>query len=372
MIKICYVIPSLGMGGTERQLVHLVRGLARDFDISVVCTRLEGALAGDVRKAGANVRVVPVSSGWDFRFRGRLGRFLCTHRPEILHTFLFGFDYFANKAARDAGVPVVISSRRQLATWKKPRHVFIQRRANRHVDAIVANSRAVAEFAASQESADPALYRVIPNGINPSEFIATPDLHVLRLRYKIPFHRRVVGIVANFSPVKDHRLFVATARELLRRRADVHFLMVGDGPLVAAIEKAIQAGGAADCFTRISTVSEVPDLYALMDVSVLCSEVEGFPNAVLESMAVGKPVVAPAVGGICELIRDGETGRLIQTRNPADFADAISALLDDPDSACRMGKRAADEISAKYTVTAMVDAYRALYAELLARKRAEV
>ena len=370
MIKICYVIPSLGMGGAERQLVHLVRGLARDFDISLVCTRLEGALAGDARKAGAKLRVVPASSGWDFRFRGRLRNFLRTHKPDILHSFLFGFDYFANLAARDAGVPIVISSRRQLATWKKPRHVFIQRRANRLVDAIVANSRAVAEFAANQESAGPALYRVIPNGIDPSEFIAKPDLRVLRLRYKIPFHRRVVGIVANFSPVKDHRLFVATAHELLRRRADLHFLMIGDGPLAPAVEKLIRAGGAPDCFTRISTVSELPDLYALMDVSVLCSHVEGFPNAVLESMAVGKPVVATAIGGICELIRDGETGRLIPTRNPADFADAIGALLDHPDTAARMGRRAAEEIRAKYSLAAMIDAYRSLYTGLLAQKRA--
>ena len=370
MIKICYVIPSLGMGGTERQLVHLVRGLARDFDISLVCTRLEGALAGDARKAGAKLRVIPARSGWDFRFRGRLRAFLRTHRPDILHSFLFGFDYFANLAARDAGVPVIISSRRQLATWKKARHLFIQRRANRLVDAIVANSRAVAEFAARQESADPALYRVIPNGIDPREFVATPDLRVLRLRYKIPFHRRVVGIVANFSPVKDHRLFVATAHELLRRRADLHFLMVGDGPLVPAVEKLIRAGGASDCFTRVSTASELPDLYALMDISVLCSHVEGFPNAALESMAVGKPVVAPAVGGICELIGDGDTGRLIPSRDPGDFADAISALLDDPDAATSMGNRAAAEIEARYSLAAMVDAYRSLYTDLLARNRA--
>jgi glycosyltransferase involved in cell wall biosynthesis len=250
--------------------------------------------------------------------------------------------------------------------------VFIQRKANQIVDAIIANSRAVAQFAAAQESADPALYRVIPNGIDPREFIGAPDLRILRLRYKIPFHRRVIGIVANFSPVKDHRLFVAIAYELLRRRADLHFLMMGDGPLVTAIDKLIDAGGAKDCFTRVSTTSELPDLYALMDVSVLCSHVEGFPNAVLESMAVGKPVVAPAVGGICELIRDGETGRLIASRNPADFADAIIALLDNPDTAARMGKLAAAEIEAKYSLAAMVDAYRALYNDLLARKRAGV
>jgi len=367
MTRICYVIPSLGVGGTERQLCLLVRELVSEFDVSVVCTRLEGALAGDVRRAGAKLRVIPASSGWDFRFRGRLRQYLRMHKPDILHTFLFGFDYFANRAARDAGAPVVVSSRRQLATWKKRRHVWMQQRANRLVDAVVANSAAVADFAAKQESADPGLFRVIPNGICPDEFAASPNERVLRLRYKIPFHRHVVGMVANFSPVKDHELFVAAAYELLRRRADVHFLMVGDGPRAGAIEKLIDKGGARECFTRVSTTSELPDLYALMDVSVLCSRVEGFPNAVLESMAAGKPVVATSVGGICELIRDGETGRLVATRNAADFAEAVASVLDDPEGGRATGRRAAAEVAQRYSVEAMVDAYRRLYGELLAR-----
>lgn len=368
MTRLCYVIPSLGVGGTERQLLQLVRGLANDFEVSVICTRIEGALAGDVRRAGAKLRLIPAAAGWDFRFRKRLRQYLRTHKPDVLHSFLFGFDYFANRAARDARVPVVLSSRRQLATWKKPRHVWLQKRANRLVDAIVANSQAVAEFAAKQEHARPNLFRVIPNGIRPEDFMAAPNTRVLRLRYNIPFHRHVVGIVANFSPVKDHELFVAAAYDLLRRRADVHFLMVGDGPRVATIEKLIKKGGAPDCFTRVSTLTDLPDLYALIDVPVLCSRVEGLPNALLESMALGKPVVAAAVGGICELIRDTDTGRLVKTRNPAAFADAIGALLDNPEAAREMGTRAAAEVQRRYSVHAMVDAYRRLYAELLAAR----
>ncbi len=369
MTRICYVIPSLSIGGTERQLVYLLRGLAPDHELTVLCTRQDGALVGEARRCGARVDVLGARGGWDLTLRWKLRNVFKRNRPDVLHTFLFGFDLAANLAASDAGVPVVISSRRELATWQKPRHLFMQRRANRHVHAIVANSHAVADFAARREGADPALFRVIPNGIHADAFVSNADPHQLRLRYRIPFHTHIVGMVANFSPVKDHALFVDTAAELLRRRADVHFLMVGTGPLVRNVERAIEARGIASCFTRVSTMAEIADLYALMDVSVLCSKAEGFPNALIESMAAGRPVAAASVGGIPELVRDGETGRLIASRDPRAFAVAIAWMLDHPGEAGAMAGNAARFVRDEFGMDKMVDSYRALYAELLATRR---
>jgi len=288
--RVCYVIPSLSVGGTERQLVELTKGLVRDHEVTVVCTHHDGTLAGEARRCGAYVRVLGCRGGWDVTLGQRLRKLLRAHKPDVLHTFLFGFDLLANRAARKAGVSVVVSSRRQLATWHKRRHVYFQRLGNGLVDAIVANSRAVADFAIEQERADRALFRVIPNGIDADDFVSGKDLRQIRLRYRIPFNRRVVGMVASFTPVKDHFLFVDTARELLRRRADLHFLMIGRGPLVNAVERHIsRLRMPEDCFTRLSTVAELADLYAVMDCSVLCSKAEGFPNAVIESMAAGRP-----------------------------------------------------------------------------------
>ena len=369
MTRICYVTPSLSVGGTERQLTHLLRGLAGDHELTVFCTRQEGALAGEARRCGARVDVLAVRSGWDFTLRRTLRRIFLAHRPDVLHTFLFGFDLFANLAARDARVPVVISSRRELATWQKRRHLFMQKRANRFVHAVVANSQAVAEYAIEREGADSALFRVIPNGVNADAFVSHADPHQLRVRYRIPFHTHVVGIVANFSPVKDHALFVDAAAELVRRRADVHFLMVGSGPLVTNIERLIASRGLTACFTRFATLAEIADLYALMDVSVLCSKAEGFPNVVIESMAAGRPVVAAAVGGIRELVRDGETGRLVASREPRAFADAIEWVLDHPEESCVMAERASRFVRTELSMDTMVDSYRALYAELLAQHR---
>lgn len=369
MKKVCYVIPSLSMGGTERQVMHLVRGLAGDFDVVLACTHHDGALIGDARRMGARVHMMQGRGGWDFRMRWRLARLFKMHRPDIVHTFLFGFDLFANLAARSVGVPVVISSRRELPTWMKRRHLMMQQAANGYVDCAVANSRAAAEYAREHEQLDENRLRVIYNGIDADEFVSQIDAKTIRMRYRVPFHRHIIGIVANFSPVKDHFLFLDTAAELLRRRADIHFLLVGKGPLKRDIHARAEKLGLAECCTFVSTVTELPDLYALMDVSVLCSHVEGFPNAVIESMAAGRPVVAAAVGGIPEMVRDGDTGLLINPRDPARYADAIERMLDHSEESAAIGARAAAHVRREFAVEKMVDAYRRLYAELLEKRR---
>lgn len=370
--RVCYVIPSLSAGGTENQLVNLAKALVRDHEITIVCTRYAGALAGDIRRAGCVIREMGSHSGWDLFLRRRLTRLFRSHRPDVVHSFMFGFDHAVNRAADAVGVPAIVSSRRQLATWKKRHHILLQRRANRYVDCIVANCQAVRDFAIEQEQADPALFRVIYNGIDTDKFKTDANRYTLRTRFKIPpFHTTVVGMVANFSSVKDHELFVKIAQEVAPKRPDVHFILVGEGPLVRNVEKLVLRAELDDRFTHITTLEEIPELHAMMDVSVLCSKTEGFPNVAMESMAAGTPVVASNVGGIPELITDGETGRLISSREPADFAQAIIDLLENPDQSQAIAQRAARYVHGNLSNDRMADAYRALYAELIMKSLQE-
>ncbi len=371
MTRLTYVIPTLSVGGTEWQLIHLLQGLIKDHDVAVICTRHGGALSADAKRLGAYVREIGLRSGWDFRQKARIAHILRGFKPDIVHSFMFGFDLYANQAARDVGVPVVISSRRQLATWRKARHIWMQKKANSLVDCIVCNSRAVADFAIEQEGADPSLFRVIPNGIRADQFVSDTDVQYLKRRYDIPEEARVIGIVANFSPVKDYPLFVDMAGDLLKRRSDLHFLMVGAGPAANSIEHRIAAQGLESHFTRVTTISERADLYALMDVSVLCSKVEGFPNALMEAMSAGTPVVAANVGGVPELITSGQNGWLVDLRNPADFADAVQWVLDHPEEARAMAANGFQHIRATLPMEKMVMRYRSLYSELLRNKLQE-
>ncbi len=365
--RICYIIPTLCAGGAQRQLLELVRELVRDHEVTIICTRRAGVLGGDARRLGAYVRELHLRSSGDFRARSRLRRTFRSHRPDVLHTFLSGLDYPATCAARETGVPVVVSSRRQLATWKRGRFIRQQRRANQRVDCIVANSQAVAQFALEQEQADSALFRVIPEGIAVDSMKSHSDPDQARARYGLPRGKPVVGMVANFTPSKDYALFVEIANTLVKRRDDVHFLAVGVGPLVRPVWRQIRQAGLEAHFTRSSTLSELADIYSAMDVSLLCSRSAGSPRAVLEAMAARRPVVAARVGGIPEILQDGETGRLIEGRDPASFAQAIEDLLTDEDEARRLAEAAHAYVREHLNAGRMADAYRQLYAELLIR-----
>jgi glycosyltransferase involved in cell wall biosynthesis len=359
------VLPSLEAGGTERQLLYLLKGLQESHECSVICTRTGGAWADAARANGARVHELNTWGGRDLRIRGRARTVFQIERPHIVHTFLFGLDLATNRAARDAGVPIVVAGRRELAAWMKPRHVRAQQKANELVDCIVANSEAVADFAAHQEELCRDKIRVIYNGIDAQSFAAKSNPARMRATLRIPDGNRVIGMLANFSPVKDHALFVAAAAVLMQRRQNNHFVLAGSGPLRNEIERDIREKGMQDSFTIASPLDDVASFLGALDVCVLTSQREGFPNAVLEAMALGRPIVAATVGGIPELIEDGVSGLLVASREPSDFANTIARCLDDQPMAKALGIQAQRRVQSEFSVDRMVKGYRALYAELL-------
>lgn len=366
--RIAWVIPTMRVGGSEIQLLHLMKGLIGEFEMTLVCTRSEGALIGDARRAGAYVRVLDARSGWDFRMQRHLQHIFQSHTPHIMHSYLSGFDLFANRAARKAGIPIILSSRRELAVWQQGRHRYIQRLANKYTDCIVANSHAVAGYAAHQEGEPLDRYRVILNGIEPERFIATIPRDQIRARFRLPPHSLNIGMVANFSPVKDHHLFLDMANLILAERKDVHFLLVGTGALADRMNDIIRSRKQERYFTRIGTVGEVSDLLHVMDVAVLTSQMEGFPNALIEAMSAYKPCVASPVGGIPELIQHGVTGCLVEPRTPKAFARQVLDLLVDPARRAQLGQAAGAWVRGHLPMDQMVNQHRLLYHELLRQK----
>jgi len=363
--RLCIVIPSLAPGGTERQAIHLVKGLSPDFEIDVICMREPGSWVKQVQPY-AEVFGFGIAHGWDHRQFFKLAKHFAARRPDVLQTYLSGFDFAANVAGRRAGVPVIVSSRRERATWKKTRHVWLQRRANRYADAIVANSRAVAEYAAAQEEESLERYTVIYNGV---EEPPAADRASARSELVLPLAVPVVGMVANFSADKDHALFVAMAERARARQPDAHFVLVGNGPLRETVQRSVVQRGLGDAFRFVLTCKDATPLYPAFDVAVLTSKTEGLPNTVLEAMAVARPVVAANVGGVPEVVTHGETGMLVDSRNPEDFSSAVLSLLEDRDKAARLGANAAAHVRARFSVSAMVAAHRELYLGLVDRAR---
>ncbi|MFN3476458.1 MAG: glycosyltransferase [Candidatus Methylomirabilales bacterium] len=377
-IKLAYVIPNLDLGGTERQLVALAKGLDRSRFLPVVfCLTATGPLVADLEETGVKVRCFGLRGLKVWRNPIRVARCLLAfsadlkkEKPEIVHGLLFHAYILAAFVARIARVPIVIASRRSLGYFKvgKPHYLLAERLANRMTDLIVANSEAVKEDVIRQEKVEPAKVRVVYNGIDPSLYDVPAD-PALRAELKIPEEAKIVGVVANLIHYKGHRSFLKACQTIKRKHGAVKFLLIGDGPLRGQLEELARELGLEQDVRFLGSRHDIPELLALMDVAVLPSLEEGFPNAVLEAMAAGKPVVATRVGGVPEAVIHGETGLLVPPKDPQALADAILALLDDPPRAEEMGKAGRERVKKEFGLDRMVWEMEGLYEELLSRKR---
>lgn len=370
MTSVILAIGSLDVGGTETQVVRLATELHhRGHDVTVlVISRGDGPLATPLRESG-----VPI---WDLGFehfvaRTRSGRIrplaslrlwsswlrlvigLRRRRPDVVHAFLFWSYVLVLPAAWLARVPVRVSGRRNLGTEKlaRPLYPWLERIADACATHVVANSQAVADVVAAGPVPAGKL-SVIRNGVDLRESAehvdAQPPLGV---------------IIANLIAYKGHLDLVDALATLSDPpRIDCY----GEGPERPRIEERIRERGLGDVVLLRGRRPGAADAYRQAQFAVLASHEEGFPNAVLEAMATGLPVVATAVGGVPELVRDGETGLLVPPHDPEALGGEIGRLVADPDLRVRLG-RAARERAEELSWHRCVEAHERLYAERLDR-----
>jgi glycosyltransferase involved in cell wall biosynthesis len=199
---------------------------------------------------------------------------------------------------------------------------------------------------------------VIPNGL---------DFSVVEQRRARPRLRKVI-VVANLRPEKGHDVLMDAAVPVLRRFPDAQFEIVGGGPELETLLARADARRMTHAFTFLGHRDDVPARLADADIFVLPSRSEAFPNAVLEAMAAGLPIVASGVGGILELIDDNRTGLLVPPGDAAGLADRLCRLMENAAFASRLGDAARDEARTRYSFDRMVAAFEFVYLTELVRR----
>jgi glycosyltransferase involved in cell wall biosynthesis len=175
-------------------------------------------------------------------------------------------------------------------------------------------------------------------------------------------------VVANLRPEKGHDVLIDAASEVLRRFPDARFELVGGGAERAALAARATERGVAHAFTFLGHRDDVPERLATADMFVLPSRSEAFPNALLEAMAAGLPVVASSVGGVLELVENGRNGFLVPAGNAFALADRICRLMADPSLGRRLGVAARADVEARYSFDRMVTAFENVYLGELTRR----
>lgn len=191
------------------------------------------------------------------------------------------------------------------------------------------------------------------------------DQRGLREELDIPEHHLVVGTVAVFRPQKRLRDWLAVAAQVASQREGVTFLLVGDGPEADLVKETIQTLGLTERVRLTGFRADGRRLMGLMDVYLMTSEFEGLPIALLEAMALGKPVVSTAVGGIPELVRPPSEGFLTSVGNINGLTRYTLQLLNDPERRLQMGQQGMRGIEANFHIKRRVKFIENLYLEVL-------
>lgn len=363
------LVTSFGLGGTERQLLELLRGLdAQRWRSRLICFRRSGALLSEVCKLGHDPRELPLG-GSLMRVHtalvvARLARWIREEGADLVHCHDLYSVLLGVPAARLAGVPV-LASRRDLGHHVTAVQRPMLRWALRNATRVLANAATVASQAEREDGVPAANIAIVPNGLDLARFDARARSLEAPAPLRVPGGPPVVLTVARMTyPAKGHDDLI-TAIPLVRRELDARFVLVGDGPREAELRRHADQVGASPALTFLGRRTDVPALLARADVVCHPARMEGLPNAVMEAMAAARPLVATAVGGTPELMKDGVHGMLVRPEDPAALARGIVGLLRDPARAAEMAAAARARIAASFTLEQLVARIDRLYGEMI-------
>jgi len=362
--RVMMVINDLQKAGAETQLVRLVLGLDPvGYEVRIVLLKTEDHFAAELDTAGVVVEALHRRGPADIDVVRRLARAIRRFDPDLVHSWLFLANLLTVLATRLVRVPAVVLSQRSCydATlspfWRR-----VARLSHRFADRVIVNSEAALreELAAGVPRH---LLVHVPNGITVPAMPAQANRQALGM----PAGPLVV-CVAQLSHEKGHQHLLDAWPDVAARFPNARLALVGDGPLRPRLESRSRELGLAASVVFTGFQEATPWL-AAADIVVLPSVTEGMPNAVLEAMALGRPVVATRVGGVPELVEEGETGILVPPNDPSSLAAALCRLIEDPARATRLGNAARLRAAERFAKERMVAATAGVYEDVSPRIR---
>lgn len=313
------------------------------------------AVEDHARSAGLSVTPLPCRGRWDWSAVRHLRHVLSEHSTDILHTHGYKADLYACAATWPHRSPLVATCH----NWPDPRlsmqlYARLDRFVLRHFQHVTTPSRDVARVL--QDSGVPVnKLTYVKNGVDVATFRkAIPCL---------PRHsgEKLVGFVGRMVPEKGGETLLRAARQVLGTLQNVRFVLVGDGPARADWERLAAELGIEPHVLFTGVRSDMPSIYAALDIFVLPSHNEAMPMSVLEAMAAGTPVITTRVGAIPKVVSHGENGHLCAPGDVDGLATSMLALLQSSEEGRRLGENGYKRVCAEFSSEAMAKAYLQLY-----------
>ncbi|HXA83788.1 MAG TPA: glycosyltransferase family 4 protein [Candidatus Dormibacteraeota bacterium] len=364
-VKVLQLISSGGYYGAENMLLNLCASQQKAgcqnsllLFYNVHAPNVE--FYERARRRGLSVRMVHCQGRADLRAVRQIEEYIREDEIDLLHTHGYKADLYGYVAARRSHKPIVATCHNWVGgTAALGIYNHLDRLALKRFNALAAVSDSVAQRLIDS-GVSPRKIKTIANGIDVEPFDHAQPLPALAFG-----RHKVVGMVARLDLQKGFEYLLQAVRELCVGFRELKVVIVGEGPDRKAIEDMIQQYGLQRNVVLAGHHSDMPGVYAAMDIFVLPSLNEGLPMTILEAMAASKPVIATTVGAVPSVIKDGDTGLLVDPRDADGLRNAIARLLTDVDLCGRMGAAGHEWISQNYTSEVMSLKYRQMYEEVL-------
>jgi glycosyltransferase involved in cell wall biosynthesis len=360
-LTIALALESDGPGGAEWSLIHLATELANRGHriVPIVPERGVGWLGAQLAERGHAARTFRLSHPLDLGCVRRLRRLFLDEHVSVLHAHEFTMTVFGTAAARAAGIPAIATLHSAQGFPDRLRRRVAIRWALRRASAVTTVSRATAAELSRRLGVPDAIWQVVPNGV-PSP---KGDRDATRAALGVSAGEKLLLAVGNLYPVKGHDILLKALAPLVGRAELPPWTAVvaGRGEELERLERLREDLGLGSRVHLLGYRDDVGALLRAADLFVHPSRSEGLPLAIIEAMTVGLPVVASRVGGLAEVVRDGETGLLVPPEDPTALSDALATLLRDAPFAARLGAEGRRVAEAEYGVDAMIDRYLRLY-----------
>lgn len=366
--RIVHIIDRLPPDGAERLLCEILRYRSDAFDYQVLCLVEGGVFEPVIRAMGVPVTILGKRPGVDLRMAWRLWRWLRQQRPTVVHTHLFTADTWGRLAARLAGVPLVFSTVHSVNSWQGNVHRLVDRTLARVSTRLIACTALVADKLAREDGIAAARIVTLANGVDLARFVDVTAVDIEEA-LAAPGTSPWLAVLGRLEPVKGQSYLLECLALLRERQTDFRCVLIGEGPDRNTLARRIVELGLQDRVFLAGFQAQVPEWLAAVDVLVIPSRWEGLPMALLEAMALAKPVVAHTVGGIPDVVRDGQEGLLVPPNHPRAMVDALQRMLVDADFRRAAGARALERVTAHYSAQSLAQDYEALYRDAMSEHR---
>jgi glycosyltransferase involved in cell wall biosynthesis len=368
--RLLVVIDEMEVGGSQRQIVHLLLGLDRQrWQPELVYFRNHSFLIERLEAAGIPTHRLPKRGRFDLQFLRSFSDLLREGDYDLIHAFSVTGELWTVIAKMFAGcrAPLIASERNQQVSkpaWYWPLKRFVLSRSA----GVIANSEAGAQTTAKHTRFSQEFFDTIPNGVEIPADIAVTEREAIRAGLGVPGGRLLCLFVGRLVPQKNIDCLIEAMAALAPQQRP-WLAIAGDGPLREHARGLVAAAGLDDDVCFLGERSDATRLMQAADFLVLPSHFEGLSNSLLESMAAGCPVVASAVGGTPELIEHGRTGLLFPSNDSQALASRIGEICSDADLRSRLAAQGREYVSCTYGIPALVGNTTAVYERCLQQNR---